>query len=110
MAAHLSTAELESFHERDWRELAPRLSPGVRGGLEKVLEAGDGGALSPDQQRSLAYSTGEDLLGVLCAADFLRRQLVGDVITYVINRNINFTNICFVGCKFCAFSRGPREA
>ena len=110
MAAHLSTAELESFHERDWRELEPHLSASVRRALEKVLETGDGGVLSPDQQRSLAYSTGEDLLGVLCAADFLRRQLVGDVITYVVNRNINFTNICFVGCKFCAFSRGRREA
>jgi len=35
---------------------------------------------------------------------------VGDLVTYVVNRNINFTNVCFVGCKFCAFSRGPREA
>src|SRR6185369_1923644 len=34
----------------------------------------------------------------------------GNIVTYVVNRNINFTNICFVGCKFCAFSRGPREA
>ena len=41
----------------------------------------------------------------LCA-----RELVGNIVTYVVNRNINFTNICFVGCKFCAFSRGPRES
>jgi FO synthase len=34
---------------------------------------------------------------------------VGNIVTYVVNRNINFTNVCFVGCKFCAFSRGPRE-
>jgi FO synthase len=40
----------------------------------------------------------------------LRRELVGNLVTYVVNRNINFTNICFVGCKFCAFSRGPRES
>jgi FO synthase len=44
------------------------------------------------------------------AADTLRRDLVGNIVSYVVNRNINFTNICFVGCKFCAFSRGPREA
>jgi 7,8-didemethyl-8-hydroxy-5-deazariboflavin synthase CofH subunit len=110
MATQLSTAELESFHELDWGALGPRLSAGVRGALEKVLQAADGGALSPDEQRLLAYAEGEDLLGVLCAADRLRKQLVGDVVTYVVNRNINFTNICFVGCKFCAFSRGPREA
>ena len=41
---------------------------------------------------------------------YLRRELVGNLVTYVVNRNINFTNVCFVGCKFCAFSRGPREA
>jgi 7,8-didemethyl-8-hydroxy-5-deazariboflavin synthase CofH subunit len=40
----------------------------------------------------------------------LRAELVGNLVTYVVNRNINFTNICFVGCKFCAFSRGPRDS
>ena len=44
------------------------------------------------------------------AANFLRAELAGNIVTYVVNRNINFTNICFVGCKFCAFSRGPRES
>ena len=47
--------------------------------------------------------------GMFKGADELRRAMVGDVVTYVVNRNINFTNVCFVGCKFCAFSRGPRE-
>ena len=110
MAKHAITADLERFHEVDWRELEPRLSAGVRGALETVLEAEDGGAISPVQQRMLALAQGDDLLGVLCAANRLRGQLVGDVVTYVVNRNINFTNVCFVGCKFCAFSRGPREA
>src|SRR5262249_21005682 len=41
-------------------------------------------------------------------ADELRRRTVGDAITYVVNRNLNFTNICFVGCAFCGFSRGPK--
>jgi len=40
----------------------------------------------------------------------LREEVSGNIVTYVVNRNINFTNICFVGCKFCAFSRGPRES
>jgi 2-iminoacetate synthase ThiH len=53
---------------------------------------------------------GDDLLGLLVAANLLRSELAGNLVTYVVNRNINFTNICFVGCKFCAFSRGPRES
>jgi FO synthase len=47
---------------------------------------------------------------LLVASDLLRNELAGNIVTYVVNRNINFTNICFVGCKFCAFSRGPRES
>src|SRR5271169_1466385 len=110
MARPFTTADLESFHTLDWRELEPRLSASVRRALGKVLEAADGCALSLEQQRLLAHAEGDDLLGMLCAADRLRHQLVGDTVTYVVNRNINFTNVCFVGCKFCAFSRGPREA
>jgi len=108
MAQHLT--EIERFHELDWCRLEPRLSAGVRAALETVLETEDGSAISLEQQRLLAYAEGDDLLGVLHAADRLRQRLVGDVVTYVMNRNINFTNVCFVGCKFCAFSRGPREA
>src|SRR5207248_8854231 len=59
---------------------------------------------------ALADAEGDDLFGLLAAANLVRSELVGNIVTYVVNRNINFTNICFVGCKFCAFSRGPREA
>ena len=74
------------------------------------METLDGGMLTRDQCRLLANADGDDLLGLLVAANSLRRELVGNLVTYVVNRNINFTNVCFVGCKFCAFSRGPREA
>ena len=110
MSRTLTTFELERFHEQDWAQVAPRLSTAVRESLERVLETRDGGTLSHQQCLLLAAADGDDLLGLLLAADQLRRTLVGDVVTYVVNRNINFTNICFVGCKFCAFSRGPREA
>jgi len=70
----------------------------------------DGGTLTREQCTLLANAEGDDLVGLLVAADALRRELVGNIVTYVVNRNINFTNICFVGCKFCAFSRGPRES
>jgi len=74
-----------------------------------VLDTQDGGKLTRQQSSALAYAEGDDLLGLLVAANELRRELAGNIVTYVVNRNINFTNICFVGCKFCAFSRGPRE-
>ena len=86
------------------------LSPTVRRALDRVLETQNGGTLSLDECFTLAHSTGDDLLGLLVAADLLRSELAGNLVTYVVNRNINFTNVCFVGCKFCAFSRGPRES
>lgn len=109
MQPHLSDAELEGFPALAWEDVAPRLSTSVRGQLERVLETQDGGALNRSEASALAHGTGDDLLGLLTAADSLRKSLVGDVVTYVVNRNINFTNVCFVGCKFCAFSRSARE-
>jgi len=109
VARTLSLAELEIFPSYEWPEIAARLTPAVREALETALSVQDGGALSREQCLLLANSEGEDLLGLLVAANELRAELSGNLITYVVNRNINFTNICFVGCKFCAFSRGPRE-
>jgi 7,8-didemethyl-8-hydroxy-5-deazariboflavin synthase CofH subunit len=105
----LITAELESFPTLAWDEIAPRIAPPVRTSLEKVLETLNGSALTLEESYRLANAKGDDLLGLLVAANTLRAELVGNLVTYVVNRNINFTNICFVGCKFCAFSRGPRE-
>jgi len=109
VARLLTQLELEGFASLEWTDVAPRLSTARRGALEQVMESLDGGTLTPAQCLLLANSQGDDLLGLLIAADSLRRELVGNLVTYVVNRNINFTNICFVGCKFCAFSRGPRE-
>ena len=110
MARRLSPLELEHFPSLDWYGLAPQVAPGVRSSLEKILAAQDGNAISQDEAFTLAHSEGDDLLGLLAAANLLRAELCGNLVTYVVNRNINFTNICFVGCKFCAFSRGPRES
>lgn len=101
--------ELNRFSQLSWEDAAKAASPAIRGALERVLETQDGASLSNEEQRGLANSSGADLIALLVAADTLRRDVVGNIITYVVNRNINFTNICFVGCKFCAFSRGPRE-
>jgi FO synthase len=104
-----SASALEDFPALEWKYIAPRLSAGVRSSLEKVLETQDGDGLSQQEAFALGVTEGEDLLGLLVAANLLRAELAGNLVTYVVNRNINFTNVCFVGCKFCAFSRGPRE-
>ena len=109
MVRELASSELESFPSLDWLEIAPRLTPAVRSLLEKILETQTGADLSREESYPLANADGDDLLGLLVAANMLRSELAGNIVTYVVNRNINFTNICFVGCKFCAFSRGPRE-
>jgi FO synthase len=76
----------------------------VRDCLQAALA---GEELSYEQGLRLATAEGEDLDALVAVADQLRRETVGDAITYVVNRNINFTNVCFVGCSFCGFGRGP---
>jgi 7,8-didemethyl-8-hydroxy-5-deazariboflavin synthase CofH subunit len=106
----LSASELESFPSLDWFDVAPRLTPTIRSSIERILETQNGDAISREDACALAYAEGDELLGLLAAANMLRRESCGNLVTYVVNRNINFTNVCFVGCKFCAFSRGPRES
>jgi len=110
VARLLTQSNLENFASWEWPNIAPRMSSPVCEALERVMESLDGHSLTREQCLTLAMAEGDDLLGLLVAADFVRRELVGNLVTYVVNRNINFTNICFVGCKFCAFSRGPRES
>jgi FO synthase subunit 2 len=71
--------------------------------LDRALSGQD---LTVDETTTLFEAEGADLLAMLAAADQLRAQTVGDVVSYVINRNINFTNVCVKQCGFCAFSRG----
>jgi FO synthase len=110
MPRQLTPSELESFAALDWSDIAPRLTPAIRASLETVLETQTAAHLTLNESYALANSDGDDLLGLLTAANLLRAELAGNLVTYVVNRNMNFTNICFVGCKFCAFSRGPRES
>jgi 7,8-didemethyl-8-hydroxy-5-deazariboflavin synthase CofH subunit len=86
--------------------LLPRIDPAVARVLDRALK---GEELDFDDGLRLARTVGRELEALVLAADQIRRDRVGEVITYVINRNINFTNVCFVGCRFCAFSRAPRE-
>jgi len=84
-----------------------RVAPDVRGILARSL---DGAEVSVAEAERLAVTTGRDLLALTLTADELRRRHVGDTVTYVVNRNINFTNVCFVNCQFCAFKRQRWEA
>jgi 7,8-didemethyl-8-hydroxy-5-deazariboflavin synthase CofH subunit len=106
----VSAIPLDQFPQVDWADAASRVRPDLRASIERVLETQSGGTLARDEWLALSTCQGNDLIGMVVAADLLRSELAGNIVTYVINRNINFTNICFVGCKFCAFSRGPRES
>ena len=97
MPRELPASELENFHALDWHDVAPRVMPTVGSALERVLETQEGSSLSFDESLALANAEGDDLLGLLTAANLLRAELAGNLVTYVVNRNINFTNICFVG-------------
>ena len=74
--------------------------------IQRILNrALDGEEISWQEGLQLFETRGRDLHAVTLAADELRRRQCGDVVTYVINRNINFTNVCTKHCGFCAFSR-----
>src|ERR1700676_3550353 len=76
--------------------------------VRECLEAArDGAELTLEQGLLLATAGGATLEALVAVADGMRRSAVGETITYVVNRNINFTNVCFVGCSFCGFGKGP---
>jgi len=80
------------------------VSPAIARILDRALE---GQELSHAEGLALAEVGPESVDALASVADEVRRRRVGDIVTYVVNRNINFTNICIIGCKFCAFSTGP---
>ncbi|WP_199441871.1 bifunctional FO biosynthesis protein CofGH [Umezawaea beigongshangensis] len=103
----------------DWAELrtsvprvsAPeRLPADVARGL--ALAADDPAKILEDTDAAMALLTaeGQALETMAGLADELRASVVGDDVTYVVNRNINFSNVCYVGCRFCAFAQRERDA
>jgi FO synthase subunit 2 len=74
--------------------------------LSRALE---GEEISWQDALRLCQTAGRDFQATVVAADELRRRQVGDIVTYVINRNVNFTNVCVKHCGFCAFSRPHRS-
>ncbi len=74
--------------------------------LSKALDNVSAGRLDEHAAEILFSARGEAFLDVISAADERRQQRNGDTVTYVVNRNINYTNLCTYGCGFCAFSKG----
>jgi 7,8-didemethyl-8-hydroxy-5-deazariboflavin synthase CofH subunit len=95
-----SVVSTETRIDLDWA------SPDARRILGGIL---DDRELSVDDGIRLLAVSGRDLQALILVADEMRRRQAGDVVTYVVNRNINFTNVCIKHCTFCAFSRDHRE-
>ncbi|MGY1948148.1 bifunctional FO biosynthesis protein CofGH [Nocardia asiatica] len=93
---------------RDLAAAPQRLAADVLAALRAAER--DPAGLSDAEYLALATADGAELEAVAALADQLRRDTVGDDVTYVVNRNINFTNICYTGCRFCAFAQRKGDA
>ena len=83
-------------------------TPSARSAVGEVLAGvAAGQEVGEDEIVTLFSARGADVRAVAAMADQIRAETVGDTVTYVINRNINYTNVCTFKCKFCAFSKGP---
>ena len=99
------------WEDAAWREGAPdeglsRLAPELAGILERSLE---GTPPRVAEIERLFRARGPEVEAVARVADTLRERACGDTVTYVVNRNINYTNQCYFRCGFCGFSRGPKS-
>ena len=89
-----------------WVRPRPRVAHASRSTASALAAARTGEGPSESAIEALFAADGRDLLAVLDAADRLRAEAAGDTVTYVVNRNINYTNICGYHCGFCAFAKG----
>ncbi|MCA2225581.1 bifunctional FO biosynthesis protein CofGH [Nonomuraea aurantiaca] len=101
----------------DWEALRDRLDPAASGGhtpseVRAALRRAeaDPAGLSEAEAVALLSADGGALDELARIADDLRAQAAGDEVTYVVNRNINFTNVCYTGCRFCAFAQRRTDA
>jgi FO synthase len=100
----------------DWDEVKTRLAGPAAPALDQDVKAAlrqaeqDPASLSDDQALALLGADGPALEALTKLADDIRRDVMGDDITYVVNRNINFTNVCYTGCRFCAFAQRRTDA
>jgi FO synthase len=106
---------LDVIKTRFW-SFIPRRGSGRRSGPQPVLHpatitrARNGEPLAPEELTAMfAETRPEAIEDMRAAADELRTELAGDTVTFVVNRNINVSNVCIVGCAFCGFGQGKRS-
>ncbi|MFI1536706.1 bifunctional FO biosynthesis protein CofGH [Streptomyces anandii] len=101
----------------DWSALREAAAPGmaperidtdVRQALRTA--AGDPAKLTDDEALALLHADGPALDALCQVADDVRKSAVGEDVTYIVTRNINFTNVCYTGCRFCAFAQRRTDA
>ncbi|TDB83872.1 7,8-didemethyl-8-hydroxy-5-deazariboflavin synthase [Actinomadura sp. KC216] len=93
---------------RDRMAAPQRFDADVKAALARAEQNPAG--LSDDDALALLHADGPELDSLVGLADDLRRDAVGDDVTYVVTRNINFTNVCYTGCRFCAFAQRRTDA
>ncbi|HWF80187.1 MAG TPA: bifunctional FO biosynthesis protein CofGH [Streptosporangiaceae bacterium] len=102
----------------DWSQVAGRISPTrsapqrQRPDVAAALRSAerDPAGLTDSEALALLDADGTELDALAALADSIRRDVNGDPVTYVVNRNINFTNVCYTGCRFCAFAQRRTDA
>ncbi|HEV2451029.1 MAG TPA: bifunctional FO biosynthesis protein CofGH [Streptosporangiaceae bacterium] len=100
----------------DWQEIRTRIAAGAPHRLRSDVSAAlreaesDPASLTDDQALALLDADGPELDALASLADAIRADVAGDDVTFVVNRNINFTNICYTGCRFCAFAQRRTDA
>ncbi|MET9363764.1 bifunctional FO biosynthesis protein CofGH [Streptomyces sp. NPDC006632] len=101
----------------DWAALREAAAPGmvpsrIDADVRQALSAAadDPTKLSDDEALALLHADGEALDALCRIADDVRKSVTGDDVTYIVTRNINFTNVCYTGCRFCAFAQRRTDA
>jgi len=95
-------ARVAQAKQQPLERLLGQAAPASRSALQAALE---GRELSRVQGEQLLSGSEDDLLALVAVADTIRQYRSGDVVTFVVTRNINFTNVCYMGCRFCGFAR-----
>ena len=106
-SVHLGNGSAPKTSQRTATSNLAPVSPSTAEALAKVREEVE---LDEDDVAELFRARGRDFAAVVAAADALRREVCGDAVTYVVTRNINYTNVCYFRCGFCAFSKGKLAA
>jgi len=99
-----------AWPDEAWRDAVGAPAQTATPEIERILAAALAGtAPTRDEVEVMFRAHGVDVEAIAEVADTLRRRIVGDDVTFIVNRNINYTNQCYFKCGFCAFSKGPRS-